>query len=569
MSKSTDKLGILTLVDRCFYHGIRHVVCSPGSRNAPLVITFDSHPSIQTYVIHDERSAGFYALGLSLALQEPVALCCTSGTALVNYFPAVAEAYYQCVPLVVISADRPAEWINHGDGQTIMQERVFGNHVHQFLNVDGDSTVIQTNELNRAIDKAFFPVHSSWKGPIHFNCPLEEPLYKTVDYQFPLETISSFPRQEVVWTDELAETIQEGLKQAKRILILVGQGNEDQRLLNALRDLNEFPHVAILTENIANVPFGDFIQCIDRTLAVLPPNDNSNYQPDLLISIGGAIVSKKIKIFLRAIPNLVHWRIESSFPEMDTYRANRISIDYPSHEVLKFVAKCLDCEPVPSNFGNKWRQLNILAKDASPSFWNELSFCDLKVFFFVYEWLPVNTNLHLSNSSVVRYAQLFDAIEGVSYYSNRGTSGIDGSLSTACGVAIATRDKINIVMTGDVSFFYDSNALWNQYLHSNLRIILINNGGGGIFRIIDGPADTEQVGRFFEARHTNNASGICSTFGIEYNSVTTLDELEPAIKNLFYGKHDTPVLLEIVTQNLRNEQFLFDYFTFLSTLYQS
>lgn len=569
MSKSTDKIGILTLVERCFYHGVRHVVCSPGSRNAPLVITFDAHPSIETYVIHDERSAGFYALGLALALQEPVALCCTSGTALVNYFPAVAEAYYQCVPLIVISADRPAEWINQGDGQTIMQEHIFGSHVQRYLSVPGDLSSEFVEDLKGEIDQTFAPVHSKWLGPIHFNCPLEEPLYLTKEHEFSTETIHRLPQKEIALPNDLTATIREGLNRAHAILILVGQGQEDHRLLNVLKELNELPHVAILTENSANMAFGDFIQCIDRTLAVLPEGNLADYQPDLIISIGGAIVSKKIKNFLRKVPDLHNWRIGSSFPEMDTFRATCVSINHSPDVVLSYILNCIKERPSPSNFGNKWRQLNLIAKDLSPAYWEALPFCDLKIFHLVQEWIPINSNLHLANSSVVRYAQLFDAIEGVSYFSNRGTSGIDGSLSTACGVALATKNKLNVVLTGDVSFFYDSNALWSSYLDSNLRIILINNGGGGIFRIIEGPADTEQIGRFFEARHSYEAEGICSTFGVSYNKVSGIDALEGAIKELLYGIHTKPALLEINTSEVKNEQFLFDYFSFLSNIYQN
>lgn len=543
------KEGVAEFVVNCAANGLKHVVCSPGSRNAPLVISFDEHPEISTYVIHDERSAGFFALGLSLALNEPVVVCCTSGSAVVNYFPAVTEAFYQGIPLVVISADRPAELINQGDGQTIMQENVFGKHVLARFSLD-ESDVFGAKQL---VCEMLEQLGGNWRGPIHVNVPVTEPLYLTKEYEVNIVAARHIKAESGLSLDD--ELLTEW-NAASKILVLCGQMIPNRPLREELAILAQDPRVVILVENTSNLIHPSFNHCIDRSLAAIDW-DSDLYKPDLLISIGEAIVSKKIKSFLRTHAPKKYWRVSFSFPEMDTYfcKTSQLSVS-----PLPFIKKLNQHRPlVDSRYGSLWKKADLLAQDKVQAFITHCDFSDLSVCEAVLDAVPDGSNVHLANSASVRYAQLFNPVNSLSYYSNRGTSGIDGSVSTACGVAWVNQDKFNVLITGDTSFFYDSNALWSNYLSKRLRIIVVNNNGGGIFKIIDGPTSTRQLKKYFEAPHSRSAEYICKAFDVHYSAVRSQEELEINLLE-FFRDEDGPKLLEAFTPTEENDKVLKRFF---------
>lgn len=557
---TTSKNGIALLVDRLANAGVECVVCSPGSRNAPIVIALDLDERIETYVIHDERSAAFYALGMSLQSGNPVALICTSGSAVLNYYPAVAEAYYQCIPLIVMSADRPAEWINHGDGQTIVQKGVFGAHVLGDYEV---KEVVQPEDLTNeamCIDELLAISVNGWKGPVHFNIPVTEPMYEL------LETEKfSIPREEIKekGQKEIPEDFLSVWRDSSKRMILVGQLGKNDRLNYLMERLTEDSSVTVLVENTSNLHSHKFIHCIDRTLSALPKGLMEEFEPDVLVSIGGAVVSKRIKAFLRNSKIKAHIKVGFEFPEMDTYRAK--THNYIG-DPIDFVGELYrsNSNPSRSNFGGKWKSKDLLMKDATLEYMSNSHYSDLKVFEALLDYLPENCVLHMGNSSVVRYCQLFDPVKSITYYSNRGTSGIDGSLSTACGAALLDPENIHVMISGDVSFFYDSNALWSQYLPTNLRIIVINNSGGGIFRIIDGPSTSPQLEKYFEAKPIGSITKLAEAFGVKAESVHTLGRLEEVLP-LFLGDQNELQLIEIETPSIVNDSVLKGFFNVLDT----
>jgi 2-succinyl-5-enolpyruvyl-6-hydroxy-3-cyclohexene-1-carboxylate synthase len=559
---TSAKKNVHLFVESCVLAGLKTVVISPGSRNAPLTIAFDEHPEIDCLLIHDERSAAFFALGIILQRKTPVAVLCTSGSAVVNYYPAVTEAYYQCQPLVVISADRPQEWINHGDGQTIMQREVFGSHVHQYLELsDAELSEKEQVLLCQNTQAAIYNACNGWRGPIHINFALEEPLYGTVEVK---EVVKIAPLQ-ILTSDckahEDIHDLKEIWSKASRKMILCGQMPKDDALLHQLQLLSEDPSVIILVENTANLVHMNFIHCIDRTIGSIKLED-LQYQPDVLISIGGAVVSKKIKALLREWDIHHHWRVSSDFPEMDTFR------HLTKHFLIleRDFVRQLNQFPrgVVANYGQKWKQLDFLIQDKARVYLDGLKFSDLKVFDLVLDCLPEHSHLHLANSSVVRYGQLFDPIRSVQYYSNRGTSGIDGSTSTAVGSAFAKQEDWQVLITGDISFFYDSNALWNAHLTPNLRIVMINNGGGGIFKIIPGPHTTKQYKSYFVAEQGRKANLICETFDVEYFSAETSEELLAHMDEFWtYEEKGRPKLMEVMTNSVENEKDLERFFDFI------
>jgi 2-succinyl-5-enolpyruvyl-6-hydroxy-3-cyclohexene-1-carboxylate synthase len=254
-------------------------------------------------------------------LQEPVAICCTSGSAALNYFPAIAEAYYRSIPLIVITADRPAEWINQGEGQTIMQQNVFGEHVRYQVNLDDVHFSAELKwKYQRETALAFDRALSRWKGPIHFNVGLSEPLYQSVEKEeFFGRKIESVPTS-IDWNDEFKNFISNAIDN-KKVMVLCGQLPKSVELLAALSEFAKRENVVVLAENTSNLSNDAFNQCIDRSLDTLNKNNEKDFKPEILITIGGAIVSKKIKSFLRNSAIQQHWKIGYDFPEMDTYQA--------------------------------------------------------------------------------------------------------------------------------------------------------------------------------------------------------------------------------------------------------
>jgi 2-succinyl-5-enolpyruvyl-6-hydroxy-3-cyclohexene-1-carboxylate synthase len=557
---SSNKIGVQVLVEQCVAHGMKNVVCSPGSRNAPIVIALDQHPDVTCYVIHDERSAAFYALGMAQQLNEPVGIVCTSGSAALNYYPAVAEAYYQCVPIVVLTADRPAEWVDQGDGQTIVQKDVFRDHIRYSCQF---SEKLENEDdrwyMERETAIAFSEGTSVWKGPIHFNISLNEPLYGTSDVdRFPGRKIDMV-RGTFHLSSRTVKTFEQILRSSKK-MVICGQLDHDPALLEQLRVFANDSSAVVLVENTSNLVDQKFIHCIDRALNAISDDEQLDFVPELLISIGGAVVSKKIKAFIRKNKPKYHWKVGFEFPYMDTYQCLTHTIQTEAALFFKEIND-LNYDRSTSNFGSKWKQKDFLSQDKMGSFFAKVPFSDIKVFETILDYLPEEANLHMANSSVVRYCQLFDPIRSVKYFSNRGTSGIDGSTSTACGAALIDSQHLHVLITGDVSFLYDSNALWNEYLGANLRIILINNAGGGIFRIIPGPATSDQREKYFEAKHQHDAKQICAAFNVEYISAGSTEEIESSMADFYsYVEGGRPKLLEIRTPDNENHIRLEEFF---------
>ena len=558
---SSDKMIVQLVVDQCEAHGIRKIVFSPGSRNAPFAISFDENPFFETFVIHDERSAAFFAMGMSQELNEPVALCCTSGTASLNYYPAVAEAYYRAIPLLVITADRPESWINQGDGQTIVQKDVFKSHIRYSVTLsDGNLSDSDIWFAQRETAIAMCVLKNEWSGPVHLNVGLNEPLYNSIDKQINLSRCINQDQINRVLCASFLNEVSENLSESK-IMVLCGQLPKDDLLQIQLEAFAENSNVVTLVENTSNFISKSFIACIDRTLNGISKNEEQFY-PDILITIGGAVVSKKIKAFLRKAKPKKHWTIGFDFPFMDTYQCLTDSIEIKPSDFFEAL-NSLTFKRNQNNFFGKWKSIDYIAKDRIFDCLNELKeLTDLVVFNDFFEYLPENSILHMANSSVVRYCQLFEPIKNVRYESNRGTSGIDGSTSTAVGAAIANPKQMHYLITGDVSFLYDSNAFWMRNFPKNLKVIVINNSGGGIFRIIQGPATSKQRGVYFEAEQQQSAAKLASAFGFETLTINHRNDLMEILPSFLTSDNEIQVL-EIFTDAQQNPKDLEYFFNFI------
>ena len=531
-------------------NNVEHAVISPGSRNAPLIIGFSNHPSIKTYSIVDERSAAFFALGMAQQLKKPVAIVCTSGSALLNYYPAIAEAFYSNIPLVVISADRPAHLIDVGDGQTIRQEHVFENHILAAISLD-EKLDIEGSILEMIQET--IKIAKLEKGPVHINIPFDEPLYETVSEILNLETVVDDFEEIPLNVDELQQYANVWNSATKKI-VLVGEHFPDELLQTQLTHLTKDPSVLVLIENTANVSHEKFINSIDKLIFPLEDFELAQFQPDILLTLGGMIVSKKIKQHLRKFQPKTHWHVDSK-RAFDTFFC--LKHHFKITPQLFFSQFFFLTKPTESNFQQYWLAKKTIRLKKHHDFIENCEFSDLKVFDVLLKSIPKNTQLQLSNSAVIRYSQLFDIKKEVNVFCNRGTSGIDGSTSTAIGAACISI-KNTIFMTGDISFFYDSNALWNNYIPANFRIIIVNNGGGGIFRFIPGPQQSEALD-YFETPHQLTAEHLCKMYKFAYATVKNEFELNKELAG-FYEASNLPKLLEIFTPREENDKILKAYF---------
>ncbi len=541
------------VIQLCNAKGIHHVVISPGSRNAPLTIGFSSHPTIKTYSVVDERCAAFFALGIAQQLQKPVAVVCTSGSAVLNYYPAVAEAFYSNIPLVVISADRPKHLIGIGDGQTINQENLFENHILFTANLVEESSTNQ-DLLNKAINTAIID-----NGPVHINVPFAEPLYETeTELTEVIEVTSGESSVEILQEDDYT-LFKKTWQCSKKRMVLIGVNGPNKIEQQFLDYLGYDDATVVFTESTSNVHHPNFFPSIDKIIAPLSDEEFSDLQPDVLLTLGGLIVSKKIKSFLRAYQPKAHYHVGADIA-FDTFFC--LKHQFKLSENSFFTRLFKDDVNTISDYQTKWLSVKSKRAEKHKAYLNSIPFSDFKAFEILQKHIPEHSVLHLSNSSTIRYVQLFDSNPAVYQFCNRGTSGIDGSTSTAIGHAVAS-EKQNILITGDLSFFYDSNALWNTYIPKNFRVIVVNNSGGGIFRILPGNKNTENFETYFETKHSLTAEHLCNMYSFDYKSVSDEINLNSEL-NHFFSESEQPKLLEIFTPRELNDTVLLDYFKYLT-----
>ena len=519
----------------CSDFGIEHAVICPGSRSAPLVFAFNRNKNIKTYAIVDERSAGYIALGMAQQLQKPVALICTSGTAALNFFPAIAEAFYQKIPLVVLTADRPAELLNQQDGQMINQVNVFGSHVRGCLQFDVRSSEFEVRNL---LEKCTNPV----KGPVHINVPLVEPLYDDLaicNKQF------AIGNNEIKNNDFDATQLINALQKCdsnKPKVILVGQGFPDQELALVLKRLEQKGFI-ILTDIVSNQHESTSTSHYDLIVAQATPDILKTLEPDLIISLGGPVLSKALKLWLKKQKPTFHFRIQQDEVLVNTYDNVTDYLIIDNITPLKFIAKQYISENL---FLNNWQEINAKAKHLVTDFTqnNQTVFNELVAVKTVLEQLPNHSQLQIANSTAIRYVSYLGLPnKSLTVFCNRGTSGIDGCTSTALGAALIN-NKITTLITGDLAFFYDRNAFWNNYIPNNLRVILLNNNGGGIFNLIDGPSSAPELDKFFLTKHTLKAKNLAADFGLIYENCTSQNELNEAL-NSFFEPSETAKILEL------------------------
>ena len=569
--------AVFNIAEICARHGITDVVLSPGSRSAPLTLAFARHPAYRgrLRVVPDERAAAFIGLGIAQATRRPVVLVCTSGTAGLNYAPAVAEAFFQQIPLLILTADRPPEWIDQLDGQTIRQRGLYGAHAKGAFDFPPDTTHPDTKwHAERIINEAINLTQAGPAGPVQVNVPLREPFYpkpgEVVVYEQDVKIIHEDHANAVLTSAEILGLRQQ-LRAAGRVLVVAGQQATSPGLTAALYEFTTARQVAVVGDVIANLGEVPAVHGQDIFLVGLSKEQKAALQPDLLITFGQSLISKSLKLFLRDAAPAQHWHLQAAGPIADTFqRLTRLVRVQPAaffQQLASFETKDYDRAAGSNPSSSTETPITWQRADAAAA-----AFLD---HFFAAEGQPFNeflafrhalgaladgTALHLANSMAVRYANILGLPQGkqIEVFANRGTSGIDGCNSTAVGGALAHPERPVVLLTGDVAFFYDRNAFWHNYPTPNLRVVLFNNHGGGIFRIIDGPRQQPELDEFFETHQALTAENLCRDFKLRYFPVASFDELDTALP-VFFAAETGAAVLEVFTDSKTNAAFFEEY----------
>lgn len=576
-----------TLILSCLKFDFFDVVISPGSRNVPLAIGFASNKKFKCYSIVDERSAAFFALGLSQKSKKPTILICTSGSALLNYYPAVAEAYYSEIPLIILSADRPEYKINIGDGQTINQSNVFEKNILYSNSLKQDCShateeIIKSNlqkivndkadyskieKLQKSIQKnneeiieIAFNLSINKMQPVHLNVPMEEPLYEFNDSPSISVKVKKKTEKKPSLTD--LDNFYKAINKASKIMILIGVSDGNILSKKSIQKINSCSSIIVMKEHTSNVFNESFISNIDRLIGPIELQSNSDslfdeLSPEIVISLGGMIVSKKIKSFLRNYKPRKHFHIGNNISKDSFYSG----VEHINTTANKFFEN-IDLNKSDSKYFEKWNQLDYSKLDLHNRYMKVINFSDLKVFEILTNWIPKKYNIQVANSTPIRYFQLFDLKNKNMMFANRGTSGIDGSTSTAIGSSVQNDSPV-LLVTGDLSFFYDVNALWNNHIPKNFRIIIINNSGGGIFKILPGFKENNLFSEFIETQHNLSARLIAKMFNFNYTRVSTKFGLNLYLRT-FFKNSKKPKILEIKTSSVKSTKILKEYFRYLS-----
>lgn len=573
----SNKENINLLTSLLVAKGITDAVVCPGSRNAPIVHNLNEAEQITCHPVTDERSAGFYAVGLAQATGRPVVVCVTSGSALLNVAPAVAEAFYQHVPLIVVSADRPQQWIGQLDGQTLPQQGAFGPMVRRSVQLPEPHDEEERWLCGRLINEALHLATCKGCAPVHINVPVTEPLFLFDEEKLPETT--PFKAHTLPTTFNV-DTFK-AFAQAKRPMVVLGQLPDGAVATDTLCSLSQ--RCVVLAEPLSspsyNITHGDEAVRVLMSADgdnVVAPDSTDRFAPDAIVYIGGTVVSKTVRRFLRqakaptwvVTPNV----LEVSDPLMSLTDIVECPFEETNALLLTLVAAIANYETLAAEekashatnlsaeheaFRSRWQRLLDRCGAHAESYEPQFSqMATVRYFESQLEDLYEDLHVHYANSSAVRLANIYAAHR---VWCNRGVNGIEGSLSTAAGFSLGTTDKV-VCVIGDLSFFYDQNALWNGRLRGNLRIILLNNHEGGIFSTLPGLDDSPAAHDMVAAAHNTEARGICTQNDIGYLKATNMDEMQVGVVTLLTQQADRPMVLEVFTDAAEDAKAMREYF---------
>ncbi len=545
---------IYDVAELCARKGISQAILCPGSRCAPLTIAFSRHEGITARTFSDERSAAFVAVGIAQQIKAPTVLVCTSGSASYNFAPAVAEAYYQQIPLLIFTADRPPEWIDQLDGQTIRQENIYGVHVKKSYTLPDDYDHPDTPWfINRIINEAINQAMEFPQGPVHINAPFREPLYPSKDevihFTSPLRIIDN-PIREYAQSEKETKSLAKNFTAFDKILLVVGQGEYNEGLTKVVERFIKQQRVPLVGDIISNFHrLPATVHYADSFLAQGGESLRKSLRPELLITFGKSIISKNVKLFLRQHKPIQHWHIQEAGAAADTFQSlTKVIHTNPKSLIESLIEAPKKNSPFEvqkrENYFRLWQAEEHRTERSMQAFFSTPALSELHLVCAVLKALPQRCNLHLANSMSVRYANFIGleaSKKGIHVFVNRGTSGIDGCTSTAVGHTLVS-DVPNFLITGDMALFYDRNAFWHNYTLPNLHIILLNNHGGSIFNMIDGPSALPEKEEYFITRQALNAENLAREFKFEYLKLDSLKKWKNTLIDFFQFNGKTKIL---------------------------
>ncbi|MBL0308663.1 MAG: 2-succinyl-5-enolpyruvyl-6-hydroxy-3-cyclohexene-1-carboxylic-acid synthase [Bacteroidetes bacterium] len=564
---NTTKMAVRMIAELCKQHGMRKVVFSPGSRSAPIYIAFSQIPEIECIIIPDERVAGYFALGMAQQSRELIGVVCTSGTAVVNLAPSYYEAYYQQQAVIYISADRPEQAFMKGDNQAIDQSYALSTEDTEAISFNAEET--ELTELNEQLNNINWTLKTSnfdTPTPAHINIYLDEPLYDLTEEplrHFDAEEVRLDISSKLLKSDK--EKIIAKFSTFHKKMIIVGLHEPNKEFVRRISQLSHRKDILIVRETTSNLPIKNSVMNVDACITVMNEFSNEFLIPEVVITMGRQIVSKKVKEFLKHQPQL-HWDIEEEWSAQRnwSFLGEDIYDEISQGNEIEFLDALLETpESVTSDFREQWMSLSSYAKQKTEKYLEQIPFSDMKVFELLIPSFPNDANIQYGNSTPVRYSNLFrHQTPGLTVHSNRGTSGIDGCVSTAAGAAYANK-RMTLSIVGDISFFYDSNALWNNFLTPDFRVIVINNSGGNIFRLIEGPTKLKGFEEFFETRHQLTAKHLAAHHQIPYYYCDNQHDLEIILQTFYEPHNGKPAILEIKTNGKVSAEVYKNYFKYL------
>ncbi|CAH0346778.1 2-succinyl-5-enolpyruvyl-6-hydroxy-3-cyclohexene-1-carboxylic-acid synthase [Bacillus sp. CECT 9360] len=534
---------IASFVDELAQTDVKHVVVSPGSRSTPLALVLAEHPDITVHLNIDERSAAFFALGLAKALHEPVAIVCTSGTATANYYPAIIEAYYSRVPLVVLTADRPHELRDVSAPQAIDQVQMYGKHVKWFVEMAIPEHSEEMIRYARTIGaRAVATAAKEPAGPVHLNFPLREPLVPLMDdvknYRIVRErkaTAVTVERGELTLSPTQLQAIANALLESKQGIIVCGE-LKNEEIKAAVMSLAEKLSFPILADPLSQIRSGirnseHIIDCYDTFLR----DDNAVgvLKPDLVLRFGAMPVSKALLLYLKKHRHAKHLVVDGGSGWREP--AGLVTEMIYSNELL-FCSSVLERleKNEDDTWREKWLKVNNTAKYALSSIRDEQALDEGKLFLLLQDLMPENSSLFVGNSMPIRDLDtfFFSNDKEIRIFANRGANGIDGIISTALGVSTIMENTVLVI--GDLSFFHDMNGLMAAKLQqTNITIVLINNDGGGIFSFLPQASEKDYFEMLFGTPHGLNFAHAVALYEGKYTNVGNWDEFSETFTKSF------------------------------------
>lgn len=557
---TTDKHSCRVIAGLLAAHGVKDVVISPGSRNAPLIVAVKRQPGLSVHVVVDERSAAFFGLGIALQTGCPVALICTSGSAVMNYGPALSEAFYRNIPLIAITADRPHEWIDQDDSQTIRQFGALDNIVKGSFDIGVDNGFRpQQIFISRTVNDAIILASRAPKGPVHINVRLDEPLGSlTEDSHDNLHFIDLAENVEPQLSKESALELARRIAD-KRTLVIAGFNSPSSALDCSIGDFLKVSGAVLLHEAESNVSVKPSVSNIDATLSVMSGTDLKDLAPELVITFGGSIVSRMVKRYLRSVERLEHWHIGFNPNSVDCFMAMTRRIECSPQSFFRIMSRRLPESVGPSHhFVSGWIHKSAEAKQKSLNYLKSASWSDYYAIGRLLQLVPRSWNLQFSNGTAIRYVQLFDYSAFRRIDCNRGVSGIDGSTSTAIG-SHCVYDDVTLLISGDMSAQYDVGALGLTEITPRFKMAVLNNAGGGIFRFISSTSSLDECEECFAADVRLPLRQLAEGYGFAYFEASDKASLEMAIGG-FVSECKRPAILNIITSGVESAEILKRFF---------